>query len=244
MKQYGLIGFPLTHSFSKKYFEQKFLREGISGCAYDLFAIEEIEQLPALLNAHPNLQGLNVTIPYKQKVMNYLQDIDGPAAEVGAVNCIKVINSALVGYNTDVYGFEKSLAGFIAESFKGNALVLGTGGSSKAVCYVLNKLGISYQLVSRQKGEEHLAYEELTKEIIEANILIINTTPLGMFPNIDSCPELPYQYLTPNHFVFDLVYNPTETLLLQKAKVQGAETKNGLEMLELQAQRSWEIWNN
>jgi shikimate dehydrogenase len=244
MRQYGLIGFPLTHSFSKKYFEQKFLREGITGCAYDLFAIEKIEQLPELLKTHPNLHGLNVTIPFKQQVMPYLHDVDGPAVEVGAVNCIKIIEGILIGYNTDVYGFEKSLVEFIGNDFNGNALVLGTGGSAKAVCYVLNKLGITYQLVSREKGEGHLTYGDITPDILEAHHLMINTTPLGMYPHVDSCAALPHHHLTPNHFVFDLVYNPAETLLLQKAKAQGAKTKNGLEMLELQAERSWEIWNS
>jgi shikimate dehydrogenase len=243
MRKFGLIGFPLTHSFSKKYFEAKFQREAITDASYDLFPLKTIEELPALLKSNPELIGLNITIPYKESVMQYLNKVSPEAKEVGAVNCIKWNNGNLEGMNTDCYGFEKSLIRFVGDNTNIQCYILGTGGSSKAVQFVLKKLNLDFALVSREKRMGTTLYNEISSSKKERRSLFINTTPLGMFPEINSAPEIPYDLLSENDFLFDLVYNPSETLFLKKGREKGCKTKNGLEMLELQAQKSWEIWN-
>lgn len=242
MKQYGLIGYPLSHSFSKKYFEEKFAREQISGCSYQLYELAAIEELTGLLTTTPNLCGLNVTIPYKQSVMAYLHSLSAEAESIGAVNCIKISTGKLHGHNTDWYGFATSLKSFLQQTPQ-QAFILGTGGSSKAVEYVLNRLGIPYRYVSRTAGSNSIAYETIAQHLQPSN-LFINTTPLGMYPNIADAPAIPYHRLTTNDYLFDLIYNPTETLFLQQGKAKGAQTQNGLAMLQLQAEKSWEIWNS
>ena len=243
MKQYGLIGYPLSHSFSKGYFAEKFAKENIVDCKYDVFPLEKIEDFVELCNDKKNLIGLNVTIPYKEKIIPFLDELDETAANIGAVNTIKFSNGKEIGYNSDAYGFEMSLKPLLKQHHT-KALILGTGGASKAVEYVLRKLGISFQYVSRNKNEKAISYEELNEAIIQHSKLIINTTPIGMYPNIDTAPDIPYNVLTEKHLLYDLVYNPEETLFLKKGKEKGAQTKNGLEMLYLQAERSWEIWNS
>jgi len=246
MRLYGLIGYPLGHSFSQKYFSEKFAREGIADARYELFPLENIADLPALLEQNPDLRGLNVTIPHKETVVPFLHELDETARAIGAVNCIKIENQKLRGFNTDVIGFEKSLQTVDGGRWTVQdrmALILGTGGASKAVAYVLKKLGISYQLVSRHPvGENQISYADLSSFLTPHPSLLINTTPLGMAPNVDVCPDLPFERLTPEHFVYDLIYNPPETLLLRRAKSQGCTVKNGLEMLQLQAEAAWEIW--
>lgn len=248
MRLYGLIGYPLGHSFSQKYFSEKFVREGITDARYELFPLKNIADLPALLGQNPDLRGLNVTIPHKETVLSYLHELDETARAVGAVNCIKIENGKLRGFNTDVIGFEKSLQtadGGRWTMFDKKALILGTGGASKAVAFVLKKLGISYQFVSRNPvGENQISYANLVSFLTPHPLLLINTTPLGMAPNMDVYPDLPFERLTPEHFVYDLIYNPPETLLLRRAKAQGCTVKNGLEMLHLQAEAAWEIWGD
>jgi len=245
MRKFGLIGYPLSHSFSKKYFTQKFEVEGIIDCEYDLYPIEEIRLLTDVL-LDPHVEGLNVTIPYKLDVLSFLSEIDEAARAIGAVNCISIQGKGshriLKGYNTDAYGFEESLKPLL-EASHNMALILGDGGAAKAVKYVLGRLNIPYLIVTRTPSDHSILYEELTEDILQKYTLIINTTPLGMSPNVVSSPDIPYQYLTPNHLVYDLVYNPEETTFLNKARVHEATIKNGLEMLYLQAERSWYHWN-
>ena len=248
MKKLGLIGYPLSHSFSKKYFSNKFQEEGIKGYEYDLYPIENIEAFPKLLEDHPDLVGINVTIPYKEQVIPYLDAIHEEAHAIRAVNTIKIENGKLTGYNTDAYGFEKSVVDLLTNNGEekllpvDQALVLGTGGASKAVLFILKKLNIHPQLVSRTKGKGDLTYQEIDSKILERAKLIVNTTPLGMSPKIESFPNLSYDKLTSKHFLYDLVYNPEKTVFLNKGEMQKAKTKNGLEMLILQAEKSWEIW--
>lgn len=242
MKQYGLIGYPLSHSFSKGYFAEKFLKENITDANYDVFPLEKIEDFTALYQNKENLIGLNVTIPYKQQVIPFLDELDETSANIGAVNTVKFTQGKRIGYNTDAYGFEMSLKPML-QSHHTNALILGTGGASKAVEYVLKKLGISFQYVSRNKSDNTISYEQLDEFIIHNSKLIINCTPIGMYPNVDVAPNIPYNAISEKHLLYDLVYNPEETLFLKKGKEKGAQTKNGLEMLYLQAERSWEIWN-
>jgi shikimate dehydrogenase len=237
---YGLIGFPLAHSFSPAYFKKKFAEQGIDA-VYEPFPLSSIEEFTALLASYPSLEGLNVTIPYKEAIIPYLDELDSVAAEIGAVNCIVLRNGRKKGYNTDVTGFEKSLNPLLQPQHT-QALILGTGGSSKAVAYVLEQLGIKYQSVSRNKQDSHVTYEELTPEIISQHKLIINTTPLGMYPNIDGAAEIPYEAIGPQHLLFDLIYNPEETKFLLQGKEQGAVIKNGFEMLQLQAEAAWDVW--
>lgn len=248
MRLYGLIGYPLGHSFSQKYFSEKFAREGIADARYELFPIENVAALPALVAEHPDLKGLNVTIPHKETVIPLLHELDETARQVGAVNCIKFENQQLKGFNTDVTGFEQSLrtAGKGQWSGAGTAaLILGAGGASKAVAYVLKKQGIPFLFVSRNPaGEGRISYEAIRQLPLAYYRLIVNTTPLGMAPNTGTCPDLPFEQLGPQHLVYDLVYNPAETLLLQRAKEKGCIVKNGLEMLHLQAEAAWQIWNS
>lgn len=242
MKQYGLIGYPLSHSFSKGYFAEKFLKENITDANYDVFPLEKIDDFTALYQNKENLIGLNVTIPYKQQVIPFLDELDETSANIGAVNTVKFTQGKRIGYNTDAYGFEMSLKPML-QSHHTNALILGTGGASKAVEYVLKKLGISFQYVSRNKSDHTISYEQLDEFIIHNSKLIINSTPIGMYPNVDVAPNIPYNAISEKHLLYDLVYNPEETLFLKKGKEKGAQTKNGLEMLYLQAERSWQIWN-
>ena len=245
MKRYGLIGFPLTHSFSQRYFTKKFTREGISDSRYDLFELPNITALPDLLKL-PDLRGLNVTIPHKQAVLPYLDRLDASAEKIGAVNVIKFeSDGSLTGYNSDYYGFRQSLTNWLKllqrTSNDMQALVLGTGGASKAVTVALADLGIAYKFVSRTKTDDTLTYDDLPA-ILGHYHLIINGSPVGTYPRIDEAPALPYHLLTNSHLLYDLVYNPAETKFMQLGHERGAATHNGLRMLELQAEKAWEIW--
>lgn len=243
MKQYGLIGKTLSHSFSKKYFEEKFKRETINA-VYENFELNDISQVEGLFSIHSNLCGLNVTIPYKEQIIPYLDEIDEQAQKIGAVNTIYIDKETgkMKGYNTDVYGFKQSLKPFLENQHQ-HALILGTGGASKAVAYVLNELGITTAFVSRTpQSENQLSYDELNENILASFLLIVNTTPLGTFPNVDEKPTINYDAITPNHLLYDLVYNPAETAFLKEGKKRGALTINGEQMLQLQAEKAWEIW--
>jgi shikimate dehydrogenase len=246
MKTYGLIGYPLSHSFSKKYFTEKFQNEGITDHQYELFPIGDIKSLPDLLSENPSLCGLNVTIPHKVNVLCYLNEVDEAAEKIGAVNCISIKKfegeTYLKGYNTDAYGFEESLKPLLGPHHT-KALVFGDGGAAKAVKYVLEKLNIQYQVVVRTAVPGALLYSEITPEILTSHQLLINTTPLGMSPNIDTFPEIDYSLVGSGHLAYDLVYNPLETTFLAKAAERGAAVKNGLEMLYKQAEKAWAIWN-
>lgn len=244
MKAYGLIGYPLTHSFSEQYFAEKFSREGITDSSYKLFELSDIGQFPALLASQPDLKGLNVTIPYKEAVISFLDELDEETARIGAVNVIRIEGGRTKGFNSDYQGFKKSLENFLGAAGWVQALVLGTGGASKAVNAALRHLQIPYQVVSRQPGQGLITYADLSPDLLEAYSLIINTTPLGTYPNTETCPDLPYQALGPQHFLFDLVYNPAETVFLRKGREAGAKTQNGYEMLVLQAEAAWQIWNS
>jgi len=246
MRTFGLIGYPLSHSFSKKFFSEKFEKEQIAGCKYELFPIERVESIKTLINENPSLCGLNVTIPHKLAVMPFMDEFDAAAAEIGAVNCIsiKTENNTvfLKGYNTDAFGFAESLKPLLEKQHQ-KALLFGDGGAAKAVKYVLKQLAIPYQVVTRKQIENTISYEDVTESVLAEYKILINTTPLGMSPSLDTYPLIPYHYLTAQHLAYDLVYNPEETVFLTKARVQGAKIKNGLEMLYLQAERSWYIWN-
>ncbi|GAB3174598.1 shikimate dehydrogenase family protein [Telluribacter humicola] len=249
MKRYGLIGYPLTHSFSKSYFSAKFEKEGISDCQYDLFEMESVGALPGLLINTPHICGLNVTIPHKQAVVPLLNDLDeASAGRIGAVNTIKVYpDGSTKGFNTDYYGFKESLAEWVDHRGEScadiKALVLGNGGAAKAVMVALDDLKADYRLVSRQATDGALTYDDLTEEVMRDYRLIINTTPLGMYPKVDVAPPIPYDLLNRSHMLYDLVYNPVETLFLKKGMEKGAATHNGMKMLHLQAEKAWEIWN-
>ncbi|WP_316819667.1 shikimate dehydrogenase [Pedobacter gandavensis] len=247
MKKFGLIGYPLSHSFSKKHFSEKFLKEEITDCGYELYPMENISSFPELIVADEEILGINVTIPHKVGVMAYLNDLDEAAAEIGAVNCVDIrrVNgkAVLKGFNTDAYGFEASLVPFL-KSHHTKALVFGDGGAAKAVKYVLNKLGISFLVVTRKPAEGTILYEAVDEKLLQEYTVLINTTPLGMSPNVDSCPPIPYESITEKHLAYDLVYNPELTKFLEQSAASGAAIKNGLEMLYLQAERSWYIWNS
>jgi shikimate dehydrogenase len=224
VRQFGLIGFPLSHSFSKKYFTQKFNEEGINAL-YENFPLADINELPSILSRTPHLEGLNVTIPYKQSVIPFIDTISDIMHETGACNCIRIRNNKLQGFNTDVTGFDIALSSLLSP-LHDKALVLGTGGAAKAVCYVLDKKGISWLQVSRTRKENCILYEDINGQLIRDYLLIINTTPLGMFPNTDACPDLPYHAMNESHYLFDLVYNPPITKFLQLGKERGALTEN------------------
>ena len=240
MRLFGLIGYPLSHSFSKKYFADKFNREGITDCRYDLFPLEDIRDLRLLLNKDP--EGLNVTIPYKEQVIPFLDDMTDVVRETGACNCIRIRDGKLKGFNTDVTGFEQTLLQKLRPHHK-PALVLGTGGASKAVKWVLAKNHIPFTMVSRKASDDTLSYQHITPQMMAEYKLVINTTPLGMYPATDQAPELPYDGVTPDHLFYDLIYNPPKTLFLQKGESKGAEILNGSDMLVIQAEESWRIWN-
>ncbi len=243
MNTYGLIGFPLGHSFSKKYFTEKFEQLGISTeNNYQLFEIENITEVSDLFK-NPAIKGLNVTIPHKQAIMPFLDDLDASASKVGAVNVVKFgKDGKKIGYNSDYYGFKLSLEDFIKAEKGLQALVLGNGGAGKAVIAALEDLGISYKIVSRKPTEESVSYAQVMDYISDYR-LIINCSPVGTYPKSDQCPDIPYELLTDKHYLYDLVYNPLETLFLEKGKEKGAKTHNGLAMLHLQAEKAWEIWN-
>ena len=246
-KLYGLIGYPLSHSFSAGYFASKFEREQISGCRYEPFSIEKIGLFPDLLKKHPELNGLNVTIPYKESVIPFLDSLDQTAAEVGAVNTITIrrkANDILTrGFNTDVYGFERSLEANDVR-MPSKALILGTGGAAKAVEWVLKKHECQIFYATRNpSAENHLAYNELDHDMLSSFLLVVNSTPLGMYPQTEACPPIPVKGIGEKHTFFDLIYNPPETVFLKRARKKGAKTINGLFMLEQQAEKAWEIWN-
>lgn len=245
MPLYGLIGYPLGYSFSQAYFNKKFEALGLAGSYYVNFPLADIREFPVVVKANPGLVGLNVTIPHKEGVIQFLDEQDEVVRACGACNCIRFQDGKLYGYNTDVIGFERSWEPLL-EQHHTRALVLGTGGSSKAVAYVLKKRGIGFSFVSRKErpNENIIGYAALTEEIMRSHTLLINTTPLGMAPKVEDAPPIPYQYISSAHYCYDLVYNPAETLFLKQARERGATIKNGHDMLELQAEAGWEIWNS
>lgn len=242
MSLYGLLGKTLKHSFSKSFFTEKFAKEGLAGNRYENFELEHIGQLTALLQQHPDLRGLNVTIPYKEAVIPFLDFKNSVVTAIGACNCIKIENGRLLGFNTDVVGFKDSLVKKLQPQHT-KALVLGTGGAAKAVLYVLQELNIEARVVSRSKGAGNITYADVTPQLIATHKLLINTTPVGMYPHVDAAPQIPYPALTPQHLLFDLVYNPEQPLFLKQGSGFGAQTLNGYEMLVGQALESWRIWN-
>ncbi len=247
MKKYGLIGFPLGHSFSKKYFTEKFKKENIDNCQFDLYSIEKVEELLCIVKENEEIKGMSVTIPHKESVINLLDELDETAEFIGAVNSIKISTRNnkpyLKGFNTDCYGFEMALRPSLTNLHK-KALILGTGGAAKAVEYTLKKLGIETVYVSRTPKSGEKNYNDLNEDILREFKLIVNTTPLGMSPKIETKPNIKYQYLTHDHLLFDLVYNPIETTFMKEGKKHGATVLNGLEMLHSQAEKSWKIWND
>ena len=245
-KKYGLIGKNIAYSFSKRYFTEKFNNLDLNNYSYDNFDLQTMEDFPSLYNSLiDEIQGFNVTIPYKEEIIKYLDEIDGDADAIGAVNTIKILKkNKIKGYNTDIYGFEHSLRPLLESHIK-NALILGTGGASKAIAFVLEKNNIYCNFVSRNPTKSQIiSYVDLTKEVMAKNHLIVNCTPIGTFPNIESSPDIPYEFLTDKHFLYDLVYNPEISSFLAKGKEYGTVIKNGEEMLQLQADKSWEIWNS
>lgn len=243
MKYFGIIGYPLSHSFSKKYFSEKILLQGITNTLFEEYPLPLIDKLIPLLKQNSNIEGLCITIPHKQAVLQYLTDWQHLPIGLNACNCIKIVGDQLIGFNTDVIGFERSLLPLL-QTHHTQALILGNGGAAAAVKFVLNRMGITFKIVSRTIHDgSDLVYAELDEAIIKAYPLIINTTPLGTFPAINDCPAIPYQFLTANHLLFDLVYNPSKTVFLQKGAEQGAKIKNGYEMLVIQAEANWAIWN-
>ena len=243
MKLYGLIGHPLSHSFSKQYFTNKFEKEEIIDCKYETFDLPNINLLPEILKNNPNLKGFNVTIPYKESIIPFLSEIDEVAKEIGAVNTVKIEGEKLIGYNTDFFGFKQSLKPFL-EISQERALILGTGGASKAVYYVLNSLNIKCLFVSRNpKNENEISYDDVHEYGSRNHQIIVNTTPIGTFPNVDEKPTINYNELTPKHLLYDLVYNPSETAFLKEGKQRGTMVLNGFQMLQLQADKAWVIWN-
>jgi shikimate dehydrogenase len=245
-KVFGLIGGTVSHSFSKAYFDEKFFREGLRDYHYELFPLNNITEIETLLKDTKGLSGLNVTIPYKEQILKYLDEIDGFAKQIGAVNVIRIKEGKLQGFNTDSDAFRETLEKWLPKEKTFKALILGTGGSSKAVVEALNRLKIAYQLVSRDARKGIISYDDLAKDpkhITESN-LIINTTPLGMSPNTEAIPPIEFENVCADHYVYDLIYNPARTMFLQKAEMRGATIKNGLEMLHVQAEKSWRIWNN
>lgn len=245
MDKYGLIGYPLSHSFSKGYFNNKFESENLNA-EYINFEIPSINEFKALVVANPELKGLNVTIPYKEQVIKYLDELDPSIKEIGAVNVIKFIPTKngvkLKGYNSDIIGFTDSIAPILNDSHK-KALILGFGGAAKAVAYALKSLHIDYVFVSREPLKDQLGYKDLTEDVMREHTIIVNATPIGMYPNVDEAPNIPYQYVTNRHLLYDLLYNPDVTKFMRLGKKQGASVKNGLEMLLLQAFASWNIWH-
>lgn len=240
--RFGLVGKDISYSFSRGYFSKKFADLELLNYTYENFDLGDISEFPVLLNATDKPTGLNVTIPYKEAVIPYLDELEESALEIGAVNTIKVSPSGSKGYNTDAYGFQKSIEPYL-KNHHTKALILGTGGASKAIAYVLQQLGIEYSFVSRTGKNNGYRYEELNKEILEERTLIINCSPIGTFPNLTEKPKLPYEHINQEHLLFDLIYNPEKTTFLKLGETHGAVVLNGLRMLELQAEKAWEIWN-
>jgi shikimate dehydrogenase len=249
MKTFGLIGHRLGYSFSRNFFTEKFKTENLENHEYVNFELDSIDEFPAIFEQGKEIAGLNCTIPYKQQIMQFMDEIDGEAAQIGAVNTVKITfqngRRYLKGFNTDCYGFEHSLKPMLEEKHK-KALILGTGGASKAIKYILDKLQVEYVSASieEQLFDMEIRYNQVTPELLKEYLIVIHATPIGTFPNVDNCPDIPYGAIGSNHVMYDLVYNPEETLFLKKGKEQGAKTKNGLEMLHKQALRAWEIWNS
>jgi shikimate dehydrogenase len=244
MKVYGLIGYPLEHSFSLNYFTEKFNREDLADCVFRNFPVQNIQELPALVKSTPDLSGVAVTIPYKQSVLPYLDQIDEEAKAAGAVNCICIRNGKLIGYNTDIVGFLRSFSA-LRKKNQEKAIILGSGGASLAVRFVLKSLGMEYLMVSRHpQAGESIGYRQMNAALMASHRVIINCTPAGMFPQTDTFPDIPYDHISSEHYLFDLVYNPTETLFLQKGKERGAFTQNGWDMLRIQAEENWKLWNS
>lgn len=245
-REFGLIGKKLSHSFSRSYFTEKFNSLGLKDCTYDNFELAEIGLFPELQQSHPNLIGLNVTVPYKESIIPFLDELDEEAKSIGAANCLKKQDGKWIGYNTDAYGFAQSIKPFLDVNHE-RALVLGTGGSSRAVAYALKKIGVQVFFVTSspdKKSESVFTYSDLNELIMRSFRLIINTTPLGMFPDVESKPAIPYEYIGKDHLCYDLVYNPAQTLFLHHCALHGATIMNGESMLKLQAEKSWEIWNS
>ena len=248
MKKLGLIGYPLGHSFSKKYYLEKFQQEHITDVDYDLYPLPQIADFTTI-TSDKDFYGVNVTIPYKIEVMDYLDELSEEALAIQAVNCIRISHTSngathLKGYNTDAYGFEASIRPLLHSHLDKKALILGNGGAAKAVIYALNQLGIKCKLVSRTKQADQLTYDELNASILADHTVIVNCSPVGTFPNTAESPKIPYEFLNESHLCYDLIYNPEETTFLQKSREKGARTKNGYEMLVLQAEKNWEIWNS
>jgi shikimate dehydrogenase len=245
MNLLGIIGFPLTHSFSKQYFTEKFQRESIDGYRFDAFELKSITEITTLVSQTPSLKGFAVTKPYKQQIVSYLDFATPDVQVIGACNCVSIVEGKLYGYNTDVLGFEESLKPNL-QPHHNKALVLGTGGAAQAVAYVFRKLEIDFLFVTRNElqKENHINYTNLNQQIIEENTLIINASPVGTFPNIEDAPAIPYQFISDQHYCFDLVYNPPQTKFLALSEKQKAITKNGFDMLAIQAEANWEIWNS
>ena len=243
-KRFGLLGRNISYSFSKGYFTEKFSTENLTECSYENFDIQDINDFPEIIKANRDLKGLNVTIPYKETVMPFLDELSERATKIGAVNVIKITKEGkLKGYNSDYYGFKKALEPLLLPHHK-KALILGTGGASKGVAYALEELGIEHIFVSRKPAENAIDYSQITAAVFSENHIIINSTPLGTSPKTDEFPDIPYHFFTNSHIAFDLIYNPAETQFLKKAKAEGAIVKNGMEMLVFQAEKAWEIWND
>ncbi|HVX27695.1 MAG TPA: hypothetical protein VHB70_15190 [Parafilimonas sp.] len=242
MRQYGLIGYPLSHSFSKKYFDEKFITENITDAEFFNFQLKEISEIKKIFEEHQQLLGLAITIPHKKNIIQYTTSFSDVVRDTGACNCLKITSTEKIGFNTDVVGFEKSFKKKLLPHHN-KALILGTGGAAVAVEYVLRKLGIQYSFVSRNEHANAFSWQELNREIIEEHSVIINCTPLGTFPKVDEFPDLPYEYLTDKHYLFDLVYNPSRTQFLLKGQQRNSTIKNGYEMLVIQAEENWRIWN-
>jgi shikimate dehydrogenase len=242
--QLGLIGKTLSHSFSKTYFEQKFRKAGLKGFSFENFELKNSSEFPALLEKNLELKGISVTVPYKEEIIPYLDELDEEAKTIGAVNCIKITNRKTKGFNTDAYGFRQSIKPFL-EPKHNRALIFGTGGSSKAVAHSLKQIGVEYYFVtssSQKKSPNTFFYKELNQVVFAQFLLLVNCTPLGMFPKVNECPEIPFDFVTADHLAYDLIYNPEQTLFLKNCAEKGAVTINGLSMLQLQAEKSWEIW--
>lgn len=245
MKLFGLIGYPLGHSFSKDYFTEKFRKEGLTDCMFESFAIPSIAAFKSLIEKNPSLVGLGVTIPYKQQVLQFIDELSDEVKAIGATNSIKICDGKLTAYNTDITGFEESFVKLL-QPHQNRALILGTGGASKAVQYVFKKLRIEFLMVTRTSNEieNHITYEQLDEKIMSDCSIVANCSPVGMYPNDNQAPDIPYQFLTPRHYLYDLVYKPEKTLFLQKGEEAGAIIQNGYEMLLIQAEASWKIWNS
>lgn len=241
--RFGLIGRNISYSFSRGYFTKKFTELGLANYSYENFDLQNIGEFKDLIAQNPTIKGFNVTIPYKEGIIPFLTDLDAEARTIGAVNTIKIANKGIIGYNTDAHGFERSIAPSLQGHHK-RALILGTGGASKAIAHVLKKMGITYTFVSRNPVREQLNYSDLDGELLRENTILINCTPLGTYPAIDNRPDIPYQFITPKHLLYDLIYNPDKTAFLRAGERAGATIINGSMMLEFQAEKAWEIWNS